>query len=187
MNFENNNKEVITRITKRSLKTNRTRNIFAIMAIVLTTFMISSVFSIGISFAKNFKTMNLRMQGTTATTALLSPSEEQLIKLKELDIFKSLGYQISAGRVILEDTEKNGAKIKLEYHDDMDWEKQIKPCISDVVGEYPTKENQAMISMKALEFLDIKNPYVGQKIKVSWEIGEEIKDVEFILLSLIHI
>lgn len=181
MKFENNNKEVITRITKRSLKTNGTRNIFTIMAIVLTTFMISSVFSIGISFAKNFKTMNLRMQGTTATTALKSPSKEQVSKLKELNIFKSMGYQIDAGMVILEDTEKTGAKIKLEYHDDMDWEKQIKQCISDIKGEYPTKDNQVMISRKALEFLDIKNPNIGQKIKVSWKIGEEVKELEFIL------
>lgn len=181
MKFENNNKEVVTRITKRSLKTNRTRNIFAIMAIVLTTFMISSVFSIGISFAKNFKIMNLRMQGTTATTSLQSPSKEQISKLKELDIFKTMGYQIDAGMVILEDAEKNGAKIKLEYHDDMDWEKQIKPCISDIKGEYPAKENQVMLSRKALEFLDIKNPSIGQKIKVSCKIGEEVKEVEFIL------
>ena len=50
MRFENNNKEVIKRITKRSLKSNKVRNIFTILAIVLTTFMISSVFSIGISF-----------------------------------------------------------------------------------------------------------------------------------------
>lgn len=60
MRFENNNKEVIKRITKRSLKSNKVRNIFTILAIVLTTFMISSVFSIGISFLKNYETMNLR-------------------------------------------------------------------------------------------------------------------------------
>ena len=61
MRFENNNKEVIKKITNRSLKSNKTRNTFAILAIILTTFMISSVFSIGISFAKNYRTMNLRI------------------------------------------------------------------------------------------------------------------------------
>ena len=54
MKFENNNKEVIKKITNRSLKTNKVRNIFAILAIVLTTFMISSVFSIGVSFIENY-------------------------------------------------------------------------------------------------------------------------------------
>ncbi|MFR5132404.1 MAG: hypothetical protein ACLTDP_07410 [Terrisporobacter sp.] len=52
MKFENNNKEVIKKITNRSLKSNKIRNIFVIVAIVLTTFMISSVFSIGLNFAK---------------------------------------------------------------------------------------------------------------------------------------
>ena len=42
MRFENNNKEVIKKITNRSLKSNKTRNTFAILAIILTTFMISS-------------------------------------------------------------------------------------------------------------------------------------------------
>ena len=54
MKFENNNKEVIKKITNRSLKSNKIRNIFVIVAIVLTTFMISSVFSIGLNFAKNY-------------------------------------------------------------------------------------------------------------------------------------
>ena len=40
MKFENNNKEIIKRITNRSLKSNKTRNIFVVIAIVLTTFML---------------------------------------------------------------------------------------------------------------------------------------------------
>ena len=77
MMFENNNKGVVKRITKRSLKTNKTRNIFAIAAIILTTFMISTVFSIGISFAKNYRVLNLRMQGTTATTTVKGATNDQ--------------------------------------------------------------------------------------------------------------
>ena len=41
MKFENNNNEVIKKITSRSLKKNKVRNIFAIIAIILTTFMIA--------------------------------------------------------------------------------------------------------------------------------------------------
>ena len=60
MKLENNNKEIIKKITKRTIKSNKVRNIFVILAIILTTFMISSVFSIGVSFVKNYKIMNLR-------------------------------------------------------------------------------------------------------------------------------
>ncbi len=74
MKFENNNKEIIKKITKRSLKTNKVRNIFEILAIVLTTFMISSVFSIGISFVKNYQNMNIRLAKTTADISLDKPT-----------------------------------------------------------------------------------------------------------------
>ncbi|WP_346916480.1 FtsX-like permease family protein [Clostridium sp.] len=181
MMFENNNKEVVKRITKRSLKTNKTRNIFAIVAIILTTFMISTVFSIGISFAKNYRVLNLRMQGTTATTTLKEATNEQYEKLKKLDIFKSVGYQINVGRVKADSLEKNKTKINMEYHDKVDWENQITPCISDIEGDYPIKENQVMASRKALEFLNLKDAKIGDKIKISYETKGGTKELEFLL------
>ena len=78
MKFENNNKEIIKKITNRSLKSNKTRNIFVVLAIVLTTFMLACVFTLGISFNENYQLMNLRDAGTTANTYLNNPSEKQI-------------------------------------------------------------------------------------------------------------
>ena len=91
MKFENNNKNIVKRMTKASLKSNRTRNIFVVLAIVLTTFMISSVFSIGASFAKNYSIMNIRLAQTTATTILNNPKEEQIKEIENLGITESIG------------------------------------------------------------------------------------------------
>lgn len=140
MKFENNNKEIIKKITKRSLKTNKVRNIFAILAIVLTTFMISSVFSIGISFVKNYQTMNIRLAKTTADISLDKPTSEQINKLNSLDIFKSTGISILAGRVDLDSLSKNKTKIYLEYHDKNDFEKQLTPALGDIEGNYPKRK-----------------------------------------------
>ena len=65
--LKNTNKTVVKRISIRSLKENRIRNTFAILAIILTTFMFTSVFTIGFSLAKNMRTMMLREQGSKAT------------------------------------------------------------------------------------------------------------------------
>ena len=51
MKFENNNKEIIKKITNRSLKSNKTRNIFVVIAIVLTTFMLACVFILSREYA----------------------------------------------------------------------------------------------------------------------------------------
>ena len=153
MKFENNNKEIIKKITNRSLKTNKIRNTFAIMAIVLTTFMISSVFSIGISFAKNYKTMNLRLQGTTANVSLPNPTDNQIDKIKSLGLSNSIGYEINVGRVSLDTLSENRTKILIKYLNKDNYEKQVSPAISDIKGNYPTKESEIMASKKALEFL----------------------------------
>ena len=83
MKFENNNKEIIKKITNRSLKSNKTRNIFVVLAIVLTTFMLACVFTLGISFNENYQLMNLRDAGTTANTYLNNPSRETNFRNKK--------------------------------------------------------------------------------------------------------
>lgn len=181
MKFENNNKEVIKRITKRSLKKNKVRNIFAILAIILTTFMISSVFSIGISFAKNYKTMNLRIQGNTATTALANPTDKQIEEIESLDLFKSMGYEINIGKVILDSLTKNRTKIEIKFSNKENFEKQITPCVSDIKGTYPIEENQIMASKKALEFLGKSDAKIGDKIEIPCKINGEVINKEFIL------
>lgn len=52
---DNRNKEVIKRVEKGMMKANRTRNIFAIVAVALTTFMITTVFSLGINYKENME------------------------------------------------------------------------------------------------------------------------------------
>ena len=181
MRFENNNKEIIKRITNRSLKTNKIRNIFSIMAIFLTTFMISSVFSIGISFAKNYKTMNLRLQGSTANVFLPNPTDNQIEKIKSLGLSNSIGYEINVGKVSLSSLSENRTSISIKYLSKENYEKQVTPCISDIKGEYPTEENQVMASKKALEFLGEKDAKIGDKIKVPCNINEEVINEEFVL------
>ena len=181
MKFENNNKEVIKKITNRSLKSNKIRNLFAIVAIALTTFMISSVFSIGLSFAKNYNIMNLRLQGSTATITLLNPTDDQVKKITNLDLFNSVGKEINIGKVSLENLTKNKTKIIIKYNDKESFKKQIIPCISNIKGSYPQKENEVMMSKKALDFLGKGNAKIGDKINIPCKINSKIYNKEFIL------
>ena len=181
MKFENNNKEVIKRITKRSLKKNKVRNIFAVIAIVLTTFMISSVFSIGISYTKNYKTMNLRLQGNTSTAVLPNPTENQIKEIESLNLLDSVGYEINVGKVVLDNLTKNRTSILIKYSSKDNFQKQITPCVSNIEGAYPTEENGIMASKKALEFLEKSDAKIGDLIEVPCKINGEIISKQFIL------
>ena len=61
---DNRNKEVIKRVEKGMMKANRTRNIFAVVAVALTTFMITTIFSLGINYKENMELMEVRTSGT---------------------------------------------------------------------------------------------------------------------------
>ncbi|MEG0050752.1 MAG: FtsX-like permease family protein [Terrisporobacter sp.] len=168
MKLENNNKNIIKRITNSSLKSNKGRNIFAVLAIVLTTFMISSVFSIGVSFIKNYQTMSVRMEGSTANVFLPNPKEDQIKAIENLGISNSIGEEIIVGQITSKDIEKNKAKIFLKYYDKESWEKQITPGIGDVKGDYPVEENEVMMSQKSLELLGKEKAKIGDSIEVSY-------------------
>lgn len=181
MKIENNNKNIIKKITKSSLKSNKTRNIFVVVAIILTTFMISSVFTLGMSFAKNYATMNLRDQGTTASTFLPNPTDKQIKEIMNLDVAKNIGKEINAGVVSSKELSKSKTTISLKYLDETNWEKQLSPCISDIEGDYPAKENEIMISKISLKFLDKENAKIGDKIKIPCDINGKVSEKEFVI------
>ena len=56
----NRNKKAVKRVEKGMMKVNRIRNLFAVFAIVLTTFMITTVFSLGINYMENGICQNSR-------------------------------------------------------------------------------------------------------------------------------
>ncbi|WP_278568789.1 ABC transporter permease [Intestinibacter bartlettii] len=181
MKFENNNKEIIKKITNRSLKSNKTRNIFVVLAIVLTTFMLACVFTLGISFNENYQLMNLRDAGTTANTYLNNPSEKQISEIKNLNITDSIGKEITVGNVDSNKLKKNEQNIVLEYIDKEAWEKQIKPAVGDIKGSYPEKENEIMLSQSVIDLLKLKNIELGDKIVLNCNINKKIKSIEFVI------
>lgn len=182
MKLENNNKEVIKRITNSSIKFNKGRNTLVVLAIVLTTFMISSVFSIGTSFIKNYKTMLVRVEGSTASIYLSNPKEDQIKAIENLGISRFTGKEITAGQINTKDKDNEKSTVFLKYYDKENWGNQIKPAIGELKGNYPTKENEVMISQKALDLLGRENAKIGDEIKVSYidDKGSEIRK-DFVL------
>ena len=97
--MKNNNGAVIRRLTAKSLKANKKRNLFIITAIALTTLLIASVFSIGMSLLESVKINQIRLAGTVAQAAVGHPTASQVKKLKALDYVKVVGTNNNVGFV----------------------------------------------------------------------------------------
>ena len=165
---DNRNKEVIKRVEKGMMKANRTRNIFAIVAVALTTFMITTVFSLGINYKENMELTSVRTSGTNANVTLAMPTNAQEKEIRDLDYVKTVGAQYMIGSVAGKNEADRDLAIAMQYYDNTEWEKHYKEAISNINGSYPKKENEIMLSEDALSQLGIEKPKLDMEIPLSY-------------------
>lgn len=170
---QNNNQNIIKRLSSRMVKNNKVRNTVTIIAIFLTTFMISSIFCIGFSFLKNYEVFNNRTSQTKATVQLNNCTNEQIEQIQKLKNIKNVGAQVFVGRVhLLEDQ-----YAVVGYMDNVVFNKQLKPCISNIHGIYPQKADEIMLSEEMLKQLKIEKPTknMGITLDIETDDGKETK------------
>lgn len=164
----NRNKKAVKRVEKGMMKANRIRNLFAVFAIILTTFMITTVFSLGINYAENMKLMQVRTEGTTADVSLAMPTKAQEQQIRDLEYVKTVGTQYMVGSVTEKNEEGRELSIVLQYYDNTEWEEHYQEAIKDLEGKYPSDENEIMLSEDALSQLGITEPKLNMEIPLSY-------------------
>ncbi|MGO0883215.1 ABC transporter permease [Clostridioides difficile] len=169
-----NNKKVISDLAKLTYKANRKRNILAVIAIFLTTFLICTVISIGISYWETLSLRQQRMEGIDYDIELNEPKEEQVSIIQQLDNVKYAGLNVKCA-IISNYENRISDKIRLFWLDDTCWEKQTIPALESYIGNYPQKENELMLSKDALNSMGIKNPEVGMELPLVYQTLSEEK------------
>lgn len=173
--FGNNNGLILKKLTKRSLKANKRRNFFLVMAIMLTTLLIGSVFSVGMSLVESVKMEQLRFAGTMAHAAVGHPTTEQIKQLHTLDYVKEDGTGNSVG-VVQNTADMGNISLTLHYFDKTEWEELRAPAYVDIVGNYPEKENEIMVSRGVLKRMGIDTPSIGMEIPLTYYTDSENRD-----------
>ena len=75
--LENNNRRIICRMAKSSVKKNSGRNWILFLAILLASFMLFSIFTVGITYFKMYRIQNIRLNGGDYDAVLYGITEEQ--------------------------------------------------------------------------------------------------------------
>ena len=174
----------ITKLIKQSLRYNKKRNFFIVFTIILTSFMIASVFSIGMGYYESIKMQEKRLEGSLAQVAIGSPTDEQMQILQELDYVKHVGIAHAVGETY--DIPKLG-KLLLAYVNDVQWEEMFVPTFTNVEGNYPKQRNEIMLSRHILEAMGMENAKIGMEIPLKVDIyGTDEQVSEVFILSGIH-
>lgn len=158
--LKNNNQKVISRMAGRSLKNNRRRSMIMIMAVALATFMLFSVFTVGITYFKMQKTQNIRLNGGEYDAILYGLTEEQKTLCEKDPDIRETGAVVICGYA--EETEQDQTpNVGFVWADDTYWNQIKRPAIKWVKGKYPTKENEVMASVDALKECGLDNLEIG--------------------------
>ncbi len=176
--FGNNNRAIIKKITNRELAADKKRNFFIVAAILLTAFMLTSVFSIGISYYDTIAMREKRMQGSISQMAFACPTEEQLTRIYTLDYIDTVGIGAS---VATTDDVPGLPELPISYVDQTQWEEMFCPTYTNIVGHYPEKENEIMLSRYILDSLEIDSAEIGMIIPLTLIVDDKTVTVDFVL------
>lgn len=174
----NTNKEIINKISKKSFKSNKSRNIFAIISIALTTLLFTSLFTVGMSNLKSTEYSKMRVVGTTYHGTFKDLTKAEYEKIKEHKLVKEYVSSVFLG--IVENKEFAKRSIEINYGD----RKHVDACFSTPIkGDVPHKENEILVDTFVLDML--KKPHeINQKINLTYKINEKTYNKDFIVSGI---
>ena len=182
----NRNNEALKKVEKGMLRANHIRNTFAILAVVLTTFMITAVFSLGLNYMQNMELTGVRTAGSSADVTLDAPTSRQEQQIRSLDYVKTIGTRYIIGSAVRTNSEGRESSIVIQYYDETEWEQHFKEAISNINGAYPVRENEIMLSEDALAQLGITDPTLQMEIPLAYSDKNGQQQRTFLLSGWFH-
>ena len=170
-----NNKKVISDLAFSGIKSNIKKYIVLIGAVILTTLLFSSLFTVGGSLIEETQIATMREIGTSYHAGLKYMSMPEYELVKDDKGIKDISYCIIVG--YLSDDRLNKLPTEVYYSE----EQNAKKCFCyPEVGRLPEKENEIVTSDLVLEKLGVP-AVVGSTFKADLLIDGEVVSKDFVL------
>lgn len=173
--FRVKNSRCISRISRRSIRNGKTRNIIAIAAILLTTIMFTTLFTISGSVLDTIQEQTARQVGTSSHAGFKYLTWEQYEKLAADPKIKDISYNIFIGFGENPEFSKMHTEIRYVEEKDAEWS-FCKPT----TGRLPESGKEVAVSTAILDVLGIPHE-IGAQIPIEFTArGQKYKE-EFTL------
>ena len=157
-----NRNSILSTITARSFKANRTRNRVAVLAIALTTLMFTSLFVLSQSMTKNLIEMTFRQSGYDAQVSFKSITEEQAEKISSHPDVEELGNSIVMG--LAENQKLSGRQLEIRWGDDS---YASHSFAFPTTGTMPGAADEVALDTLVLDRLGIPHT-LGEAVTLEW-------------------
>lgn len=168
-------KAIINKLTKRSIKANKLRNLFAVIAIALTTILFTSLFTIGMGMVETIQQQTMRQSGGYTQGTFKNLTKKELNDIKDHPSIKEFGYSILV----------NMAENKefLKHHTEVRYATSAQAKMwfcSPTKGRMPEKENEVATDTAVLDLLGVPHE-IGKDLTIEYSIGEKKLSTKFVL------
>ena len=161
------NGKTIRNLSVRSFRTAGKRNLIAAAAIVLTTVLFTSLFTIVMSLNESYQTYTFRQIGGYAHGSFKDVTDEQAQAIEKHRKVKEAGERIVAGTMTEGVFAKNPAEISYMDENNARWS-----YIDLKEGHMPQRENEIILDEAALELLGV-TPRIGEQVTLTYEVHDK--------------
>lgn len=174
--YSTRNKKCMLKLAKKDFLKNRTRNIVAVLAMILTTVLFATLITTGVGAYESAQLTLQKQKGSKADADIRYMTEEQFEKLSKDERVDFVGLRRPIGFLSNAKTHN----IELDYMDSIEQELTFSV---PTLGCAPTKENEIATTDRALESLGIK-PKVGAEVEIEFELRNQIHQYKMVVSGI---
>lgn len=169
------NRKTVIHTAKKSMRANRKRNIIIACAIVLTTLLITAVFTAGFSINKSIEWAQMKTVGGDAHASFQYLTPDEAEKIAQHPSIKEYGKRVVVGEVM-------NKRLKEKRVEVLQADEQVaKHFFIDLIkGELPKREQEIVLNTWTLDLLGVPHK-IGEKIRLDLDINGEKVSKDFIL------
>lgn len=170
-----NNRKIIAVLAKRSMLASKGKSAVAVLAIVLTTVLFTSFFTVSGSLVTRIQEETMRQVGESSHSSLSLLTQSEYDTLKNDKELKEISYRIYVG--MLANEEVKSVYTEVSYYE----EKEAEFCFCyPEAGHLPEEKDDVVLSDKVLNMLGLPCK-LGEKIPLEITIGENVVKHDFTL------
>ena len=174
--FGNNNRHAVKKLSDRYFKSNKSRNIIAVIAIVLTAVLFTAIFTLGSGLIDTVQEQNIRKAGGDGQAVLSYISDDIYNDIEGNSLIEKIAYTKAVSyRIKNEGLEK--WRSDLWYMDDT---ALAFARYEPTTGRRPEAENEIIADTKTLDALGIKAG-IGETVSLKYEIKGTEYETDFVL------
>lgn len=162
--------EPVRVLKQRLFQKNKGRNLVAVLAILMTTMMFATLFTLAQSMSENLVEMTFRQTGYDAQVSFKSITSEQAKMLANHPDVKDVGESTVLG--LAENKALSGKQVEIRWADESYASHSF--CMP-TTGHLPEKENEAALDTLTLKRLGVE-PKLGETVTLEWR--KDLSDPE---------